>query len=131
MSAVHAITWTRRVLSVRDFVVRLDHGAVGAPPVRGKGWSPPMQSYDSTTQPLFGPTWRTRVESKGGPMSSTSPVRLLPAAPGLEYARTEAKAPLRQTRAGDTDALRRRHRPHPESLPRRQPTARRPAARRP
>ena len=60
-------------------------------------------------------------------MSSTNPatprgepiarvVRSLPSAPSLEYERKEAKALLRQIRAGDADALRRVRSTHPISL---------------
>src|SRR5438270_8299847 len=100
---------------------------VGAPPVRGKGWSPPTQSSDITTQPLFGPTWRTRVTSKGGRMSTTNSgpqpggpnaavARALPAAPSLEYERKEAKALLDQIRRRDREGLRRVERVHAAAL---------------
>ena len=60
-------------------------------------------------------------------MSSTNPasrrgdpiardVRPLPPAPSLEYERKEAKALLRQIRAGDADALRRVYSTHPAAL---------------
>src|SRR5215475_4210090 len=83
-----------------------------------------------TTQPLFGPTWRTRVESKGGRMSGTTGeshdpiaahVRALPAAPSLEYERKEAKALLKQVHAGSPDALERVGQGHPASLRDRKP----------
>ena len=65
-------------------------------------------------------------------MSSTNPalgrsdpivpqVRPLPSAPSLEFERKEAKAFLKQIRAGDADALRRVHQTHPVSLRDRQP----------
>lgn len=60
-------------------------------------------------------------------MSSTNPahrrgepiardVRPLPTAPSLEYERKEAKALLKQIRAGDADTLRRMHSLHPAAL---------------
>jgi hypothetical protein len=65
-------------------------------------------------------------------MSSTNPaprrgepiardVRPLPNAPSLEYERKEAKALLRQIRAGDADALRRVQSTHPVALRDRRP----------
>src|SRR5688500_11260076 len=107
---------------------------IGAPPVRGKGWSPPMLMSGLTTQPLFGPTWRTRVNTKGGRMSSSNPaprpprgeptprdVRPLPNAPSLGYERKEAKALLRQLRTGDAAALHRVESTHPVALRDRRP----------
>src|SRR5687768_15222132 len=92
-----------------------------------------MQTFGLTTQPLFGPTWRTRVNTKGGRMSSNPAarpprdepiardVRPLPNAPSLEYERKEAKALLRQVRAGDAGALRRFQSTHPVALRDRRP----------
>jgi hypothetical protein len=65
-------------------------------------------------------------------MSSTNPtpqrgetiardVRALPNAPSLEYERKEAKALLKQLRAGEADALRRVHATHPVALRNRRP----------
>src|SRR5439155_23199888 len=85
--------------------------AVGAHPVRGKGWSHPTQSPRCTTiSPLFGPTRRTRAVTKGGSMPALRP---LPSKPSLEFEHKEAKALLRRLRAGDPDALARARARHP------------------
>src|SRR5215213_4218453 len=63
--------------------------------------------------------------TKGGRMSDPAPgraepiardVRPLPSAPSLEYERKEAKALLKQIRAGDADALLRVRSTHPVAL---------------
>src|SRR5688500_2887409 len=84
-----------------------------------------------TTIHLFSdPPWRTRVDTKGGRMPRKAAparepiardVRTLPDAPSLEYERKEAKAHLKQIRAGKADALQRVQSVHPVSLRDRSP----------
>src|SRR5687767_2790446 len=65
---------------------------------------------ETTTQPLFGPTTRTRAVTKGGIMSALRP---LPARPSLEFEHKEAKALLRRLRAGEPESLARVTAHHP------------------
>src|SRR5688500_7678427 len=68
------------------------------------------RSRSSAHHPLFGPITRTRATTKGGIMSA---VRPLPPRPSLEFEHKEAKALLRQLRAGDPEAIARARARHP------------------
>src|SRR5919204_6657772 len=85
--------------------------AVGAQPVRGKGWSHPMQSlHPLISSTSFRAHQADTGHTKGGIMSALRP---LPPRLSLEFERKEAKALLRRLRAGDPEALARARARHP------------------